>query len=377
MARIRTVLPLVVCMVLSAHAFAAPDDSARCAPDHIVSALKSTGQVPSLRGCDPSAVKQAVESADYELVVENRHSSNGIQSGRIVSQRVSDGTVYVTLSTGPDDRNGSGQPQGGGTGGLLGQLVDQGLNVLTQRPSEPRPPAYAPPSANVVPADNPFGNVVHPPPPAVEPTPAPTPAAVPPDPPPAAAPPTPPDTKAPSSSNDNAHAPSPTPPSPTIGQPPGPSPALRPPAETSQAKVPSTDTGTQIAGEPPPTTHEPADNRTADSQISSPSPAAANLPGPPVAHSSKHEDPPWWKKLLLTLSSLPFWTKALAAAALAAASTGLLMPRATCSIGRGTVDLGRLPLKSRWPALSASTILGVPSYAIETPLPLERVSDVR
>jgi len=84
---------------------------------------------------------------------------------------------------------------------------------------------------------------------------------------------------------------------------------------------------------------------------------------------------PWWKKLLQAVASLPDWAVALAAAAAAATVALIFMPRATCSIGRGSVDLGVLPLKSRWPAVRANTVIGDASYSVPFPLPIGRRRD--
>src|SRR4051812_42159025 len=141
MPRIWNILLLAICMIGPGRSFAAPGDKHRCDPDYIASELRNSGQFPSLRGCEPNSIKTALGHSDYGLVVESRHSSNSIPPGRIVSQRLSDGTVYVTLSTGPDYPQPGGNDQhNGGGGGLLGPLVAEGLNVLTNLP----PPNHQP-----------------------------------------------------------------------------------------------------------------------------------------------------------------------------------------------------------------------------------------
>lgn len=84
---------------------------------------------------------------------------------------------------------------------------------------------------------------------------------------------------------------------------------------------------------------------------------------------------PWWEKLLQTLAALPAWTVALAAATAAAAVSMVLIPRASCSIRMGSVDLGAAPLKARWPALRVQTMIGKPSYSVPIPLPIARRKD--
>ena len=81
---------------------------------------------------------------------------------------------------------------------------------------------------------------------------------------------------------------------------------------------------------------------------------------------------PWWQKLLDAIASLPPWVAAVAAAALAAGAAPLLMPRATCSIGGGSMDLGPTPLKNSWPAMQVDAVIGEASFSIPSPLPIGR-----
>jgi hypothetical protein len=80
----------------------------------------------------------------------------------------------------------------------------------------------------------------------------------------------------------------------------------------------------------------------------------------------------WWEKLLQALAPVPVWAAALGGAAAVAASAAVMMPRASCSIGKGSVSLGRAPLKSRWPDVDVETIIGGAEFSLALRPPLGR-----
>lgn len=77
----------------------------------------------------------------------------------------------------------------------------------------------------------------------------------------------------------------------------------------------------------------------------------------------------WWEKLLQAIASLPIWAAPLAGAAAVAGTAAVMMPRASCSIGTASVDLGGAPLKSRWPAVAVDTVIGDAEFSLPSPLP--------
>jgi hypothetical protein len=84
---------------------------------------------------------------------------------------------------------------------------------------------------------------------------------------------------------------------------------------------------------------------------------------------------PWWLKLLLDASSSPALILSLGTVLVASALGLVFFPRATCSLEIGPPSLGSHPLTSRWPAISATTVLGSGSVSIPHPLPIERQID--
>jgi hypothetical protein len=463
MTRIWTVLLLAVCAVGPGRTLAAPGDSYRCDPDHIRAALESTGRVPSLRGCNPDAVRDALGSADYGLIVENRHSSNSISAGRIVSQRIESSRVYVTLSTGPDH-----EPDTQQVPEVVGQIFGRILSNLpthkqgTAAPLNPIPEPY--------PAPTPLEPPV-PPAHAAQPAPEPLSSPNPTEPfnpptdqpivePPAANPPPP-----INSVQAPAHHPQPNPtPSqqakpasrpvqlaqgPEQQLPPGPRRGVTPPTLQAEPapQAPFAPAPEQMLPPPQPPPHpatrfslqgganvregdelnfvvrrQNSDGNShrlkfnySDPRLLASPPSSfdfrSDLPDevtlrlPTAARASSHRDhdlviilasaggahvdrpnfvtvvildrPPWWRELLGWLTSWPVWAVALGAAGAAGTGVGLkfLAPGATCSIERGSVGLGRAPLRSRWPALRVDTVIGRASFSIPHPLPTGERTD--
>jgi hypothetical protein len=85
--------------------------------------------------------------------------------------------------------------------------------------------------------------------------------------------------------------------------------------------------------------------------------------------------PSWWDLIRAALSSPAALIAAAAAAAVAGAASLYLWPRATCSLGTPSVDLGPIPLRNDWPSLHVDTILGSASFSIPHPLPIGRRTD--
>lgn len=165
--RIAIALLLAMGALSTGQSLAFPVASDHCSSEQIWAALRATGTFPKLRGCNPNSVSKALSDSNYRLVVEKHHSSNSIAAGLITQQRVESSTVYVTVSTGPDEP-GAGQYQPG-LGGLIGQIIVGAL----QHPPQPHQPPAQPPVVQVQPQPVQPAPV----PPVVEP--APTPAAPP------------------------------------------------------------------------------------------------------------------------------------------------------------------------------------------------------
>ena len=163
MHRAWTVLLLAIGALSSGQSLAFPVASDHCDPSYIRSQLEATGTFPKLRGCDPNVVRNALGDSRYRFQIENRHSSNSIAAGLITTQRVQSYTVYVTVSTGPDEP-GAGQHQPG-LGGLIGQVIVGALQhppQTHQQPTQPpvvqvqpQPPQPAPVPPVVEPAPTP------------------------------------------------------------------------------------------------------------------------------------------------------------------------------------------------------------------------------
>lgn len=170
--RISTLLLLTLGAFSSGRSFAFPVASGHCSSDYIWAELRTTGTFPKLRGCDPNAVKNALSDSNYRLEIESRHSSNSIAAGLITTQRVQANTVYVVVSTGPDEPGaGQHEPQ---LGGLIGQIIVG----MIQHPPQAHQPPQPPPVVQVQPLPpQPFPE---PQPPAAQP--APQPASPPPPP---------------------------------------------------------------------------------------------------------------------------------------------------------------------------------------------------
>ena len=159
-------LLLAIGVLSPGRSLAFPVASDHCSSDQIWAAIHATGTFPKLRGCDPQAVKNALSDSNYRLQVESRHSSNSIAPGLITRQRVQSTTVYVTVSTGPDEPGaGQNQPK---LGGLIGQIIVGALEHPPQSPPQPAPPPVV--------AVEPLPPQPPPAPPAVAEQPAPAPA---------------------------------------------------------------------------------------------------------------------------------------------------------------------------------------------------------
>ncbi|HEY6047664.1 MAG TPA: hypothetical protein VIV07_01310 [Sphingomicrobium sp.] len=356
-----SVRPVGAALIVAAAAIAAgpalAQPSDRCNPERIVATIDSNHAVPSLRGCLPDAVRAALHSRDYGLSVDNRHSSNSIPAGGIVSQRVESRMVYVDLSTGPDDQPNVGGQQaeghghhGGALDGVAGEVAQGVLGAIFNHPpagpqvppDEPAPPQYQPPPQYEPPPAAPVAPPVvaapAPPPPAVKPPPH----------------------------HEVEVAQAEPQPAPDKGQ-------NRPPAAAARDNPPPV---AQLPAEPTPA--PPAKE-----------PAAPTLPTPAPQPSIEQnqirdrrdivQNPSWWATLLGAVSSSPLLAAAIAAAvaiAAAAALAKILWPRATCSIERGSFALRPLPLRSAWPGLHVDTIMGSAAFSIPRPLPIRRLTDV-
>lgn len=347
-----TVLLLVIGTIASAPSFAQPQTSHRCNLDRIRAAFGSSERFPSLVGCRPNDVRPILQNQDYGLTVENRVASETMREGRIVSQRVQSSNVYVDVSTGPDRER------------QLSQLFEGLVGIVSSLPPpNPQPPEPEPFREPAPPAPNPDLERVIAVPPVVQPAPPPS----------AVRPGSPPDTQ-------------PTSP-PAIVQPAPPPPATAPapaPADTQSgqtaeekvAQAPQQPQPEKIGAESQPAApSEPQDTAPTPAPTAASQPIATEVtpptdPPPPVLDRW-----PWWRKLLQAVASLPIWAAALAAAAAVASLVTIFVPRATCSIGQGSVDLGTPPLKSRWPAMRVDTAIGDASFSIPSPLPIGRRSD--
>jgi hypothetical protein len=78
-----------------------------------------------------------------------------------------------------------------------------------------------------------------------------------------------------------------------------------------------------------------------------------------------------WEKLLQAFAAVPLWARALAAvvaaAAIGTATVIGIMPKATCSIGGGSLSLGGRSFKNRWPAIDIDVEIGEPTFFISAP----------
>jgi hypothetical protein len=101
-------------------------------------------------------------------------------------------------------------------------------------------------------------------------------------------------------------------------------------------------------------------------------PSPQPLPPPPLPPPPL----PWWRTLLSDASSSPALIGTLGVVLVASGLGLVFYPRARCSIEVGRPSLGSVPLKSHWPAISASTVLGSGVISIPHPLPLGRQTNV-
>ena len=87
--------------------------------------------------------------------------------------------------------------------------------------------------------------------------------------------------------------------------------------------------------------------------------------------------PSWWDLIKAALASPAALIAAAAGAMLAGAASLYLWPRAKCSLGTPSVDLGPIPLRNDWPSLHVDTILGSASFSIPNPLPIGSRTDAQ
>src|SRR5947209_3590409 len=107
-----TVPLLALCALCPGAALAQASD--HCDARHIWAALGPNGHVPSFRGCDPDAVRNALGDSQYTFRIESYDRSNGVQTGQIIRQRTEGNTVLVVVSSGP---------KGPGVGAILGGVA--------------------------------------------------------------------------------------------------------------------------------------------------------------------------------------------------------------------------------------------------------------
>jgi hypothetical protein len=343
-------------LLVFASASAVAQQPGRCNPERILAEIDSNHAVPSFRGCRPDSIRAALRSRDYGLTVDNRHSSNSIPAGGIVSQRVEASTVHVDLSTGPYDQpNLGGQEEGHGHGDVLGGVAGEVAKgvigaILNHPPAAPEVPAAEPPPP---PQYQPPPPQYEPPPPQYQPPPAPPVVA----PPVVAAPPPPPAVKPPPPHHDVTVA---------QAQPPSPPPKVQP------HKIDA------APDNPPPVAQLPPE-QTSPRPVTPPAAQPSVEVKPTALQGGTGQKASWWATLLDDVSASPLLAAAIAAAvalAAAAALAKIFWPRATCSIERGSFALRPLPLRSAWPGLHVDTVLGSAAFSIPRPLPIRRVTDV-
>lgn len=360
MARNRILLLSAICAIGTGQPAVAAKHS--CNTDRIRAEFNTSEGVPDLTGCKPDSIRPILSNYDYGLVVQNKVPSETIGSGRIVSQRVSDGYVYVDVSAGSNQSDHVGEKV---AVGLVGALFGAILAAPKKKPPPPeQPPAVEPtppPVATGVPLAPTQVEPAPAPPPIVRPTPVPP-------------PPEPPQDLRPSATTEQQVAQATEPFRPQVKNPP---PATEPPPAPptgTPAVQPTNDLSRQIANDP---SQSPIESKVSDPSAGR-SPARADPPPEklPAIPTTVTPDPSWWEKLLRALATVPLWARALAAlAATAAVGTATvvgLRPRATCSIGEASVSLGGQPFKDRWPAIDVETLIGDPSFSIPNPLPIRR-----
>ena len=105
-----------------------------CNTDRIRTQLQTSERFPDLRGCRPDNVRQLLQNHDYGLEIENRVESRTYREGRIVSQRLDDGYVFVDVSNGPGpqrDRD------------VVVGIIEGVSRIISSRP----PPSQRPPAS--------------------------------------------------------------------------------------------------------------------------------------------------------------------------------------------------------------------------------------
>ena len=431
MARNRILLLSAICAISSGQPAMAAKHS--CNTDRIRAEFNTSEGVPDLTGCKPDSIRPILSNYDYGLVVQNKVPSETIGSGRIVSQRVSDGYVYVDVSAGSNQSDHVGEKV---AVGLVGAFIGAILAAPKKKPPPPEQPPAVEPTPPPVATGQPLAPTpvapTPPPPPVVQPTPAPPPppatppqvaqVAKPPQPPvinkpPTEQPPAPPeDTSAPPQTTDTSDV---IPPDPI--PPPSPIPPIQPALFRLSIQGPtSVKEGDQLTlviqrvrrdaighqvqlaysnpaifASPPETKFEfgaetpdkidvqlptvvMKDGGNHNLTVTLASTDRAQI-AQPASVSAVILDSTWWVKLLQLLADLPVWARALAAAAATAvvgtATYFWFKPRATCSIEFAGVSLGGQPFNDHWPAVDVEVVIGEPTFSIPTPLPIRSSAD--
>jgi hypothetical protein len=405
----------------------------RCNLDRIRAQFETSESFPSLVGCRPEDVRPILENQDYGLRIDNRVASEAVRAGRIVSQRRGDGSVHVDVSTGPPprERRESDSQFGRIAGEFVGRVLEEAINAprdpqppppAPYRPDPPPPdpalvsalatPVIAPPVVQPPPIVQPPPDIPPPPPTRVEPPPPPA------------------STPAPAETQRLAQAARATPPARPPVEPQPPEEIIPPPPEEIATETvaasppvvpppPRPVTRFRISGSPSAAegdelvltirregsdgaTHRLALAYSDRTSLVAPPDTVEFLADMPdemvlrlktaklaedgdrrltVTLRAGEAEPvsimavildrtTWWEKLLQAIASVPVWAAALAGAAAVAASAALMMPRASCSIGKGSVGLGEAPLKSRWPDVDVETVIGDADFSLPSPLPL-------
>ena len=343
-----------------------------CNTNRIRTQLETSERFPDLRGCRPDNVRQLLQNHDYGLEIENRVESRTYREGRIVSQRVDDGYVFVDVSDGPGPQRNREIIAGivEGVVGIISTPPPPGQRPSASEPSPERPPPPAPDQRLIDVMTIPAA-----PPPAVE-TPPPARPAPPVLPPVTERIPSPEPTPAPVESAPAAEE--------RVTRPPErpPEPAPTPPtADPAPPPAPVTD---DLSLQPEPGDPPPPIQGSRGPAISAVDPPPASRPtdreGTSASNGSETgrvEPTPWWEKLLDALASIPVWAVALAGATAAAGLGIYLFPRATCSIEGGRLGWGARRPRSGWPEAHAEIVMGEPLFSVPSPLSIRRREDVQ
>jgi hypothetical protein len=143
-------------------------DVPRCDPKQVLAILHNGGQFPDVRGCRLVDIAKAAERFDYRVRPEADKTVSGIERGIITESRLSDGIVFVRVSTG------AGYPPPAPPAPAT-QLCPDGSQIPATEtcpdPAPPPPEVVVPPIPAAIPAPPP----PNPPPPPANHDPAPDP----------------------------------------------------------------------------------------------------------------------------------------------------------------------------------------------------------